>query len=113
MAKQRRIGIVVGDKLAKTAKVEVASFVSHPLYLKKVKKTRRFLVHDEKKEAKEGDTVEIQEGRPYSATKHWELVRIVEKSRLTPEERGVIEELSSALPRKERREPEPKKDKSP
>ena len=106
MARQKRIGIVVADKLDKTIRVEIESFSSHPLYHKKVRKTKDFLVHDKKNEAKVGDKVEIQETRPLSARKRWQLIKIIERSALTEKERELAEELASEG--LERPEPKPK-----
>jgi small subunit ribosomal protein S17 len=72
-------GKVVSDKMDKTIVVAVTRLVRHPLYPKVIKKTSKFKVHDEFKEAKEGDTVEIMETRPLSKTKRWRLVRIIKR----------------------------------
>ena len=108
MGKQKKIGIVIKNSSPQTVKVAVASFISHPLYGKKARKTKEFLVHDPENQAKVGDRVEIEEGRPYSARKRWELTRIVKKSELTEEERRVIEEISQVIPSKEKEEIETK-----
>lgn len=76
--KVKRIGTVVSDKMDKTIVVVVERQFSHPLYKRTVKKTKKFLAHDEESKAKEGDRVEIIEARPYSARKRWRLVRVLE-----------------------------------
>ena len=73
-------GTVVSDKMDKTITVEVSTKKSHPLYSKKVKYSNKFKAHDENNEAKMGDVVEIMETRPLSATKHYSLIKVVEKA---------------------------------
>ncbi len=92
MTRQKKIGLVIGQVLPKTIKVRVVTKRAHPLYLKPVRRTKHFLVHDEEKAAKSGDLVEIEESRPYSARKCFRLARIVQKTELTPEERALLEE---------------------
>ena len=76
-----RTGRVVSDKMDKTAVVVVETFVSHPLYSKKMKKTTKFKAHDENNECGIGDTVKIMETRPLSKDKRWRLVEIVQKAK--------------------------------
>jgi small subunit ribosomal protein S17 len=73
------IGKVVSNKMAKTASVVVERRYKHPLYGKYVKRSSKFLVHDEKNECSPGDTVRIAETRPLSRRKSWRLVEIIEK----------------------------------
>jgi small subunit ribosomal protein S17 len=73
-------GIVASDKADKTIKVVVAFQTRHPKYGKFLKYRTVLHAHDEKNEAKEGDTVEIAECRPLSKTKHFRLIRIVERA---------------------------------
>ncbi len=75
-------GVVTSDKGAKTRRVEVSRLVKHPKYGKFLRRRTVCHAHDENEESKAGDTVEIIESRPRSKTKRWELVRVVEKSRL-------------------------------
>jgi len=75
------MGVVTGDKTAKTRRVEISRRVRHPLYGKYVRRRTVCYVHDENDDSHKGDTVEIVECRPRSKTKRWELVRVVEKSR--------------------------------
>ena len=70
--------VVVANKTPKTLKVEVGYLWRHPKYGKYLRRTSRVTVHDEKAEARQGDTVEISECRPISKTKTWVLVRIVQ-----------------------------------
>ena len=74
------IGIVVSDKADKTITVKVETYKKHPLYGKRVKYSKKYAAHDEKNEAKVGDTVKIVETRPLSRTKHYRLVEVVEKA---------------------------------
>jgi small subunit ribosomal protein S17 len=73
-------GVVASDKGDKTIKVEVNYQTRHAKYGKYLKRTTVLHAHDEKNEAKEGDTVEIAECRPLSRTKHHRLLRIVRKA---------------------------------
>lgn len=75
-------GCVVSDKMDKTIVVTVDTFSTHRIYKKRVKKTSKFHVHDEKNEAKIGDVVRFMETRPLSRTKRYVLVSI-EKSKTT------------------------------
>ena len=79
--RKERIGVVVSNKMDKTIIVAVERKEKHPLYGKFVKKTTKFVAHDEKNECGEGDTVRIMETRPLSKTKNWRVVEIVEKAK--------------------------------
>jgi small subunit ribosomal protein S17 len=74
-------GQVVSHNRSKTIKVVVASMTRHATYGKYRKHRTVCHVHDEQNEARTGDVVEIQECRPVSKTKHWRLVRVLEKNR--------------------------------
>ena len=74
------IGIVVSDKADKTITVKVETYKKHPLYGKRVKYSKKYAAHDEKNEAKVGDTVRISMTRPLSKTKRYELVKVIEKA---------------------------------
>ncbi len=74
-------GVVRSAKAQKTITVNVSMIVKHPLYKKYLRRDRIFHVHDERDEAKEGDRVAICPTRPLSKTKHWRLVRVVERAR--------------------------------
>lgn len=74
-------GRVVSDKMDKTAVVVVERMVRHPVYGKFVKRSKKMHVHDAENVCKIGDVVQIQEGRPISKTKSWELVRVIEEAR--------------------------------
>lgn len=80
---QRKVktGQVVSDKMNKSIVVSVERRIRHPLYKKYVKKTSRFLAHDENNECGIGDTVKIMETRPLSKLKRWRLLEVVEKAK--------------------------------
>jgi small subunit ribosomal protein S17 len=82
MAKRLSIGVVTGDKAAKTRRVEIPRLVRHAKYGKILHRKTVCHVHDETNESHIGDTVEIVESRPRSKNKRYELVRVVTKSRL-------------------------------
>ena len=75
--RKERIGVVVSDKMDKTIVVASEVREKHPLYGKFVKRTTKFVAHDDKNECGVGDTVRIMETRPLSKTKNWRLVEIV------------------------------------
>ena len=77
--RKERIGKVVSNKMDKSIVVSVERKVKHPMYGKFVKRTTKFMAHDEKNEAQIGDTVRIMETRPLSKNKRWRLVEIVER----------------------------------
>lgn len=75
--KRTLTGKVVSDKMNKTVTVVVERHVKHPLYGKIIMRSNKYHAHDENNEAKAGDVVEIQEGRPISKTKAWTVTRVV------------------------------------
>ena len=79
--RKTRVGHVVSDKMEKTIVVAIRDNVKHPLYKKILKRTVRLKAHDEKNEAKVGDTVLVMETRPLSKDKHWRLVEIIERAK--------------------------------
>jgi small subunit ribosomal protein S17 len=76
--RKQLIGIVTRDKNAKTRRVEVDRRFKHPVYKKIVRGRTLCYVHDENNESKVGDLVEIAECPPRSATKRWELLRVIQ-----------------------------------
>ena len=78
--KRELVGKVISDKTDKTITVLVETYVNHPIYKKRVKSSKKYAAHDERNEAKIGDTVRIVETRPLSRTKRFRLVEIVEKA---------------------------------
>ncbi len=79
--KKQRIGIVTSNKMDKSITILVERKLRHPIYGKFVKKSNKFMAHDEKNECNEGDTVRIIESRPLSARKRWKLVEILERAK--------------------------------
>ena len=78
--KRELVEKVVSAKNDKTITVLVETYKEDPLYGKRVKSSKKYAAHDEKNEAKIGDTVRIAETRPLSKNKHFRLVEIVEKA---------------------------------
>ena len=76
-----RQGRVVGDRMDKTVVVAVERLVQHPLYGKRLKRTKKLHAHDEQNDCREGDLVEVMETRPLSKTKRWRVTRVVERAR--------------------------------
>ncbi len=73
-------GIVSSDKMDKSRVVKVERYIAHPLYKKYVRKTAKFMAHDEKNESRAGDRVRIMETRPLSTKKRWRIVEIIERA---------------------------------
>ncbi|MGI6607861.1 MAG: 30S ribosomal protein S17 [Erysipelotrichaceae bacterium] len=73
-------GVVVSNKSNKTIIVEVTTSKDYEKYSKRVKYSKKFAVHDEDNVANVGDKVTIMETRPLSATKHFRLIKVVEKA---------------------------------
>jgi len=73
-------GVVVKISGQKTTKVEVNEYRTHPKYKKQYRKTKNFLVHDEKSEAQVDDLVTIQQVQPISKKKSWSLISINKKA---------------------------------
>jgi small subunit ribosomal protein S17 len=71
------IGKVTSSKMEKTIVVEVQRLVQHPKYRRVVRISKRFYAHDEKREAKQGDTVSIVSSRPISRLKRWRLQKVL------------------------------------
>ena len=78
--KSEKTGIVISNKMQKSIVVAVEWHVRHGLYGKTERRTSTFMVHDEKNEAKPGDTVEIVETRPMSRRKRWALKKVVRQA---------------------------------
>ena len=79
--RKERVGQVVSNKMDKSMTIAVHRKEKHPIYGKFVKKTTKFMAHDEKDECSIGDTVRIMETRPLSKSKRWRLVEIIEKAK--------------------------------
>ncbi len=94
-------GVVSSKKTDKTIVVTEHVRLTHPLYRKQYTVTKKFMAHDEKNEANEGDKVVIGETRPISARKHHQLLRVLEKAGVKHVEAEVPEILPEAKPKTE------------
>ncbi|MBW6482194.1 MAG: 30S ribosomal protein S17 [Flavobacteriales bacterium CG18_big_fil_WC_8_21_14_2_50_32_9] len=79
--RKERIGLVVSNKMEKSIVITVERKVKHPIYGKFVKKSTKFMAHDEKNDCNIGDTVKIMETKPLSKNKCWRLVEILERAK--------------------------------
>jgi len=75
-----RTGKVVSDKMNKTVVVAVESLVSHPMYKRTIRRTKRFKAHDEENSCRIGDKVRIMETRPLSKEKRWRVIEILDRA---------------------------------
>ena len=75
--RKQRVGIVVSNSMEKTIVVRIDSSAKHPVYNRVLSGSAKVMVHDEKKEAKLGDKVKMEETRPLSKNKRWRLVEIL------------------------------------
>ena len=73
-------GKVVSNSRDKTIAVMIERKVRHPIYKKYIKRSTKVHAHDEKNECSLGDVVRVSESKPFSKTKNWALVEVVEKS---------------------------------
>ena len=78
--RQVKVGRVVSNKMDKTAVVAVEETVTHRLYHRYMKKTKKFHAHDEENQCNVGDVVEIVSSRPLSRTKRWRVREIVKRA---------------------------------
>ncbi|MBF0287204.1 MAG: 30S ribosomal protein S17 [SAR324 cluster bacterium] len=75
--KKTRIGTVVSDKMDKSIVVRVERIIQHSLYKRTVKRTKKYMAHDENNQCKIGDKVRIVECKPVSSQKTWRLLEVV------------------------------------
>ena len=78
MSKRIMQGVVVSDKMDKTVVVNVERRTQHPLYKKFIRRSKKYVAHDEGNTCKDGDVVQIQECRPISKRKTWEVITAAE-----------------------------------
>lgn len=76
-----RVGIVVSNAMDKSVVVQVSYLVAHKLYKKRIRKSSKFMVHDEKNICEVGDKVKIVSTRPLSKRKRWEVAEIIQKQK--------------------------------
>jgi small subunit ribosomal protein S17 len=74
------VGVVTSTAMDKTIVVRVERRFRHSLYGKVMRRTRKFVAHDERSECAVGDTVKVRESRPLSKTKRWRLVEVLPKA---------------------------------
>ncbi len=94
--RKEKVGRVVSDKMDKTIVVSVERMSRHPLYKRVIRLTTKFKAHDERNEARIGDTVRIIESRPLSATKRWRMIEIVSRGGEGAGESVVGEEAATS-----------------
>ena len=80
-ARKVRDGIVVSNKMDKTAVVAVVERVRHAKYAKFVNRTKKLYAHDETNDVNVGDRGRVAETRPMSKTKRWRIVEVLERAR--------------------------------
>jgi small subunit ribosomal protein S17 len=78
--RKTKVGRVVSAKMPKTVIVEISRLRKHPLYKKVISVRKRFPAHDANGEVKAGDIVRIQESRPFSATKRWQVIEVLSRT---------------------------------
>ena len=78
--KRTKTGVVVSNKMQKTVVVAVENLVKHGMYQKYIKRTSKFLAHSEQPDIQVGDRVVIEETRPLSKRKRWNVREVMEKS---------------------------------
>jgi small subunit ribosomal protein S17 len=76
------VGRVVSDKMDKTVTVAIERISAHPLYGRRIRRTKKIKAHDEANEARTGDLVRVMETRPLSKEKRWRVVEILERARV-------------------------------
>jgi len=79
--RKTRIGRVVSDKMDKTVVVAIEEITAHPVYGRRIRRTKKLKAHDEENQARQGDTVRVMETRPLSREKRWRVVEILERAR--------------------------------
>ncbi len=78
--RKMKVGRVVSDKMDKTIVVSVERLARHRLYKRVIRLSTKFKAHDETNDARIGDTVQIEESRPLSATKRWRLISVIARA---------------------------------
>jgi small subunit ribosomal protein S17 len=78
--RKSQVGVVTSAAMQKTVTVAVDRLVQHPLYKKTLRKTSKFLAHDEEGSCRVGDRVRIVETRPLSARKRWRVAEVISKA---------------------------------
>ena len=79
--RKQRVGVVTSNKMDKSITISVERRLKHPIYGKFVKKSKKFMAHDENNDCGIGDLVRIEESRPLSKKKRWRLTEIIERAK--------------------------------
>lgn len=79
--RKERVGVVTSNLMEKSIVITVERKVKHEKYGKFIKKSTKFVAHDEKNDCNIGDTVRVRECRPLSKTKNWRLIEIIERAK--------------------------------
>lgn len=79
--RKQLVGVVTSNKMEKSITITVERRIKHPIYGKFVKKSNKFMAHDEKNECNIGDVVRVMETRPLSKSKRWRLIEILERAK--------------------------------
>lgn len=106
------VGTVSSSAADKTIVVTVNTSKTHPLYRKQYTVSKKFMAHDEKNEAQEGDRVSIIETRPISARKRFALKRVIEKAAIQHVETETPAEIAAVIEKPEKTPAAPKKEKA-
>jgi small subunit ribosomal protein S17 len=85
----RKVGVVTSDKMEKSVVVRVDRIVQHKMYKRYVRRSTKFMAHDETNQCRIGDTVEIVESRPLSMRKRWRVRKIVRSAVGTAQKAGA------------------------
>lgn len=80
-----KVGEVISTSMSKTIVVKVTRQKQHPLYVRVVKKSKKFYAHDEQETARVGDVVRIEETRPLSKLKRWRLKEVIRRAAVVPQ----------------------------
>lgn len=91
--RKRLVGVVVGDKMEKTAAVLVSRLKKHRTYKKYVKSQKKYMVHDPQNRCMVGDRVRIIETRPISKRKRWQVIEVLERSAIPESEEENADSL--------------------
>lgn len=78
--RQEKVGVVTSSKMQKTVVVTVERQFKHPLYKRVIRRSKKFMAHDEKNECKVGDVVRIEGTRPLSRRKRWRVTQVVSRA---------------------------------
>lgn len=79
--RKTRVGVVSSSAMDKTITVTIERRLPHPIYGKSMKRTKKFMAHDDANNCNVGDTVKIMETRPLSKRKRWRVVEILERAK--------------------------------